>query len=138
MNDARVDFYLLPATSWQECLPFARGLIEKAYRQGHALTIALDTPKLTEMLDTALWCDRPETFLPHECDTHAATITVARHQQAPTLRLQMTLDPAPTEGWERLLQIVPSASTLKIQARQRYREFQARGLTPETHQPKKS
>lgn len=61
----KIDFYVLsdttPAARWL----FACRLIDKAYRLGHRVLVALDNQADAQAFDELLWTFKPESFIPH-------------------------------------------------------------------------
>ncbi len=60
MSDIR--FYHLAHQTLAQALP---RLLEKALQSGHRMLVKAPSTEAVERLNTALWTDRPESFLPH-------------------------------------------------------------------------
>lgn len=61
----KIDFYILPEPSVQNCLSFACRLVEKAYKKGHRIYLHTKDQAMAFQLDELLWTYRDESFLPH-------------------------------------------------------------------------
>lgn len=130
----QIDFYILEEPQFKDSLAFACRLAEKAYQQGHQITI--ECADDVANLDMWLWTFNDESFLPHGPDHHHSNrIVVSRlHQQGAPLFLKLTLSPIDAaESWQRVLQIVPKDPSLRNSARQLYRHYQSQGHTLNTH-----
>lgn len=61
----KVDFYLIPGTTFSDVGDFCLRLIEKAFSSGHQVHLHCNAPHETEYLNRFLWESKPESFLPH-------------------------------------------------------------------------
>ncbi len=64
----RVDFYHLQIAPLEKVLPV---LVEKAYQSGQRILIRTQDESKASFLETLLWTYKPESWLPHGCDTGA-------------------------------------------------------------------
>lgn len=61
-----VDFYILQDTASEARWQFACRLIEKAFRQGHRINVALEDDADATAFNDLLWTFKPESFIPHQ------------------------------------------------------------------------
>lgn len=131
----RADFYIVTDQSFQQCQTFACRLADKAYQQGHQITIQTESTLATNTLNELLWSFKPTSFIGHQiAHNQNNQIHIQRQaSRADKLLLNLSMQ-IPTERWQRILQIVPNVPTLKSQARELYRQLQQQGYTINTHQ----
>jgi len=139
--ETRVDFYVLAEGARLNRERLICRLAGKAYAHGKRVYIHTDTSEEAMRLDDLLWTFEDIGFLPHEraedgpnpdtpilvgCGTEAPqTVTV----------LITTAHPVPAfiERYERVIEVVDQDPEHLKRSRQRYRDYQARGLNPHKH-----
>ncbi|MCL7420369.1 MAG: DNA polymerase III subunit chi [Methylobacter sp.] len=137
-----VSFYILPSLSLQERYLFACKLIEKAYRSGHFCYVLTDSDEQSEIMDNLLWTFRAGSFIPHQVyagerpDLDNVILIGSRQAPESWQRTVINLSsqcPRELDRIERLLEILDNSETTKTAGRQRYRQYQQRGLAISTH-----
>jgi DNA polymerase-3 subunit chi len=73
----RIDFYVLTEETAIVRLHYACRLAEKAFHHGHTIVIAVDDESQASNLSEYLWSFKPESFLPHQLQTHDGEQQVA-------------------------------------------------------------
>lgn len=139
--ETRVDFYVLAEGARLSRERLICRLAGKAYAHGQRVYIHAGTPEEAERLDDLLWTFEDIGFLPHqraESDPHPDTpILVGCGTEPPetTTVLITTAHPVPgfIERFERVIEVVDQDPERLRCSRQRYRDYQARGLTPHKH-----
>lgn len=138
--ETRVDFYVLAEGARLNRERLICRLAGKAYAHGKRAYIHTGTNEEAMRLDDLLWTFEDIGFLPHEraedrpnpdtpilvgCGTEPQTATV----------LITTAHPVPAfiERYERVLEVVDQDPERLKRSRQRYRDYQARGLSPHKH-----
>ena len=121
-------------------LGFACRLLRKAVRQGVRVQVTAPADVLAA-LDRGLWSFDPHDFVPH-VRMPGATAAVARRtpvwlvltalqEGAPQVLVNLGADPpAEHAALQRVIEIVANDADEAAQGRQRWREYQARGLLP--------
>ncbi len=136
-----VDFYILPAASVTDTLPFVCRLAEKAWRSTQRIYIHTDQ---IAQLDTLLWTYRDEGFLPHQP-------YIATPPTVPAIEIGIAASPADRfdilinlsqqmpdfyKQFKRILEIIPGNHVdARTAARERFRFYQTQQCTIQTHQP---
>ena len=111
---------------------FACQLTQKAYQQGHRITIDLDNEAAANELDQLLWSFRAESFVAHEKLADANRIEVGALKKPQEVLLNLTMNAVDDNSWQRLLQIVPADDALKAQARELFKVYKERGFVVNT------
>ncbi|MEZ5541699.1 MAG: DNA polymerase III subunit chi [Pseudomonadota bacterium] len=137
----QVDFYILQEDGADARPLFTCRLTEKAYKQGHRVFINTESEAQMKQLDDLLWSFRAGSFLPH------AVYAGSRDDTAPVL-LGHALEPDGPEDvlvnlgstvptwfgrFRRVAELVGGDETARAAARTRYRFYQDRGYTLNTH-----
>jgi DNA polymerase-3 subunit chi len=137
----QVDFYILKDSAPDARSLFTCRLTEKAYKHGHRVFINTDSaPRLRE-LDDLLWTFRAGSFLPHTVYTGTADVDQpillghAREPDGPADVLVNLDSTVPTwfGRFERVAELVSGDESERAAARERYRFYQDRGYTLNTH-----
>jgi len=136
----QVDFYILSDTSSQACSLFSCRLAEKAYKQGHRVFINTDSTPQLKQLDDLLWTFRAGSFVPHAVyteDCHAQPVLLG-HGVDPEDHNDVLVNmaneiPAFFSRFERVAELVGGDEKERTAARERYRFYQDRGYTLNTH-----
>lgn len=139
--ETRVDFYVLAEGARLTRERLICRLAGKAYANGKRVYIHTDTNEEAMRLDDLLWTFEDIGFLPHEraedgpdpdtpilvgCGTEPP-------ETAPVLITTAHPVPAFIERYERVLEVVDQDPERLKCSRQRYRDYQARGLNPQKH-----
>ncbi len=137
----RADFYLIAKPRFREQpLLLVCELARKASDAGMAtLVLARDTAQ-AEQLDDLLWSFDPDAFVPHqiagaEVDEEEAAVLIATPDHDVALRpLVINLRDGAVEGeFERVLEVVPADESARAPSRQRWKQYQARGVEVGKH-----
>ena len=138
---ARADFYLVGKPRFREQpLLLACELARKATDQGHALLVLCASAEQAELLDDLLWSFDPDAFIPHQIagedadEEEAAVLIAAPEHDAPMRPLVINLRDEPVDGaFERVLEVVPADESARGPLRERWKQYQARGLDVKKH-----
>ena len=132
----RADFYLIDKPRFrEEPLLLVCELARKATDAGqHTLVLVRDVAQ-AEALDDLLWSFDPDAYVPHqiagadEDEDEAAVLIAPPGVDAPLRPLLVNLrDAAPTGSFERVLEVVPADESARGPLRERWKQYQARGL----------
>jgi DNA polymerase-3 subunit chi len=137
----QVDFYIL-----QDSQPGARALLtcrltEKAFKQGHQVYINTESGQQLKKLDDLLWTFRDGSFLPHgryeanASSTHPVLLGYAVEPEGPSDVLVNLSNDVPSffSRFTRVAELVGGDEVQRENARERYRFYQDRGYTLNTH-----
>jgi DNA polymerase-3 subunit chi len=137
----QVDFYILQDGGPDPRPLFACRLTEKAYRQGHQVFINTESTPQLKQLDDLLWTFRAGSFLPHAVyngDADGEQPILLGHARDPEgaadvlVNLESTVPPW-FGRFHRVAELVGSDDSARAAARERYRFYQDRGYTLNTH-----
>jgi DNA polymerase-3 subunit chi len=142
----QVDFHLNVPVDAPLRLGYLCRLLAKAYAARAPVWVILP-PALLEPLDQALWTQPADDFVPHvRFDAEALLVRrspiVLATPEAPLAGAREVLVNAAPEwpavlatnpGLARVIEIVGADDAEKAAARQRWRRYQAMGITPRTH-----
>ena len=138
---ARADFYLIAKPRFrEEPLLLVCELARKAHDAGFpTLVLARDTAQ-AEALDDLLWSFDADAYLPHQIagmddeDELAPILILPPEADAPMRPLIINLRDAAVEGdFERVLEVVPADPEARTPLRERWKQYQARGLQTNKH-----
>ena len=136
----RADFYIVaePAVPYR----FVCQLAEKARNEGYDIYIHAASREAAATLDDLLWTFRDVSFLPHAAIDAAdavadSPITIGWEGEEPQQR-QVLINlsgaaPEHADAYERIIEVVPSDPADRDRARQRYKDYRARGLEMYSH-----
>ena len=137
----RVDFYVIDNPDERQHQHLVCRLTERAWREGHGVHIHCDEMSLAETLDDLLWTYKDTSFLPHaRLGADAARnvkITLGAGSQMPDshdvlLNLCHAV-PGFFSRFNRVMETTGADPTTRDAARHRYRFYQERGYTLNTH-----
>ncbi|MGB5260371.1 MAG: DNA polymerase III subunit chi [Gammaproteobacteria bacterium] len=136
----QVDFYILEDTATNARPLLTCRLTEKAWKQGHRIFINAASPQQLGELDDLLWTFRAGSFIPHAVYTGSdeAQPVALGHDTEPAgyndvlVNLSDTV-PAYFSRFERVAELVGGDEQQRAAARERYRYYQDRGYTLNTH-----
>ena len=138
----KVNFYVLSSQSEQGRQEFACKLAEKAFRLGFKTYILTNSLQQARQMDNTLWTFRANSFVPHEIyqDTLPATANtvIIGTQTAPvswqhTMINLSTYCPENITQADQIFELLDNDENQKQAGRQRYRQYQALGITPNIH-----
>ncbi|MBW8810478.1 MAG: DNA polymerase III subunit chi [Lysobacter sp.] len=137
----RADFYLIQSPRFkQEPLRLVCELTRKAHDAGLSTLILARSAEQAEQLDDMLWDMGEDAYIPHqiagmdEDEDEADVLIAAPDSQAALRALVINLrDAAVADGFERVLEVVPADDSARGPLRERWKQYQARGLTLNKH-----
>ncbi len=141
---ARVDFYVLTATTPHARGDFACRLAEKAYKLGNSVLIVLANPTDAADLDAQLWTCRPDSFVPHRLlqpnetpapQTDGVCLCTAPISSASfDLLINLAPDPVPDlERFGRLAEVVVQLEPVLHATRRLFGYYKGLQLPVQTH-----
>lgn len=136
----RADFYLIAKPRFrEEPLRLVCELARKAYEAGQwTLVLARDAAQ-AEMLDDLLWDMGDDAYIPHQLaggdeDELTPVVIAGPETDAPLRPLVINLRDTAVEGaFERVLEVVPADDSARGPLRERWKQYQARGLQMQKH-----
>jgi DNA polymerase III subunit chi len=132
----RADFYLIQKPRFrEEPLRLVCELARKAYDANlWTLVLARDAAQ-AEALDELLWAFDDDAYLPHQIagtdeeDELTPVLIATPDSDIPLRPLVINLRDAPVDGsFERVLEVVPADESARGPLRERWKQYQARGL----------
>ena len=132
----RADFYLIAKPRFRaEPLRLVCELARKAHDAGQwTLVLARDAAQ-AEQLDDLLWDMGEDAYIPHQIagadieEEEAAVLIAPPGIDAPLRPLVINLRDAAVDGsFERVLEVVPADESARGPLRERWKQYQARGL----------
>lgn len=136
----QVDFYILNDEAGTARALLACRLTEKAWKQGHRVYINTASPQQLAELDDLLWTFRAGSFIPHGVYTETDTEepVALGHASEPDGHNDVLVNlsdeiPAYFSRFERVAELVGPDEQQRAAARERYRYYQDRGYTLNTH-----
>ncbi len=132
----RADFYLIQKPRFrEEPLRLVCELARKAYDANlWTLVLARDAAQ-AEALDELLWAFDDDAYIPHQIagtddeDALTPVLIAAPDSDIPLRPLVINLRDAPVDGgFERVLEVVPADESARGPLRERWKQYQARGL----------
>jgi DNA polymerase-3 subunit chi len=138
---ARADFYLVTTPRFRsEPLRLVCELARKAFDAGLPTLVLARSQAQAEALDDLLWDMGDEVYIPHqiagadEDEDEAEVLIAAPEVDAPLRPLVINLRDAAVEGaFERVLEVVPADESSRGPLRERWKQYQARGLELKKH-----
>lgn len=137
----RADFYLIQKPRFrEEPLRLVCELARKAYDANlWTLVLARDAAQ-AEALDELLWAFDDDAYIPHQIagtddeDDLTPVLIAAPGDDVPLRALVINLRDAPVDGsFERVLEVVPADESARGPLRERWKQYQARGLDVKKH-----
>ena len=138
---ARADFYLIDKPRFrEEPLLLVCELARKAFDAGiPTLVLARDTAQ-AEAIDDLMWSFDPDAYLPHQIagsdeeDEVTPILILAPDADSPMRPMVINLRDAAVEGdFDRVLEVVPADPAARAPLRERWKQYQARGLQLNKH-----
>lgn len=136
----RIDFYVLPDAKPKGRQLLACRLAEKALAQGLKVFIHTGSPEQSMLLDELLWTYKDISFVPHAVDrirsgepvlVSHTTDHVPDHTSV-LINLGNAV-PGDIRRFERVTELVDQTDAVKLEARNRFRQYREQGYTPQTH-----
>ena len=132
----RADFYLIAKPRFREQpLLLVCELARKASDAGLPMLVLCASTAQAEALDDLLWSFDPDAYVPHQIvgadeDEDEVPVLIAAPEHDAALRpLVLNLrDAAVPEGFERVLEVVPADESARGPLRERWKQYQARGV----------
>ncbi|MBU2546726.1 MAG: DNA polymerase III subunit chi [Pseudomonadota bacterium] len=129
-----ISFYLIPEPSLEGKLRFACRLIEKIYTQ-HQIYVQTSSVAIATQLNDMLWTFRDISFVPHELfdstKKQNAPVQIGHHAQCPeqtNIVLNLTEQlPIEQASVTRIIEIVGTDETDKIQSREKFKQYKESG-----------
>ncbi len=143
----RVDFYILETAESASRLLFACRLTEKAYGMSTGVYAHTETLAEARKLDDMLWTFRQGSFVPHQLLTNdtgddsdeklRAPVSIgsgSKNEPGGDLLINLTDNlPDFANGFRRVAEIISGSDAAQEAGRERFRQYRAMGLKPETH-----
>jgi DNA polymerase-3 subunit chi len=138
---ARADFYLVTTPRFRsEPLRLVCELARKAFDAGLPTLVLARSQAQAEALDDLLWDMGDEVYIPHqiagadEDEDEAEVLIAAPEVDAPLRPLVINLRDAAVDGaFDRVLEVVPADESSRGPLRERWKQYQARGLELKKH-----
>lgn len=137
----RADFYLIDKPRFrEEPLLLVCELARKAFEANiPTLVLARDNAQ-AEAIDDLMWSFDPDAYLPHQIadsdeeDEVTPILILAPDADSPMRPMVINLRDAPVEGdFDRVLEVVPADPAARAPLRERWKQYQARGLQLNKH-----
>ncbi|WP_133500630.1 DNA polymerase III subunit chi [Cognatilysobacter terrigena] len=138
---ARADFYLITTPRFRsEPLRLVCELARKAFDAGLPTLVLARSQEQAEALDDLLWDMGDEVYIPHQIagaeeDEEEAEVLIASPDVDTPLRpLVINLRDAAVDGaFDRVLEVVPADESARGPLRERWKQYQSRGLELKKH-----
>ncbi|MGY4517229.1 DNA polymerase III subunit chi [Lysobacter sp. HA18] len=138
---ARADFYLITTPRFRsEPLRLVCELARKAFDAGLPTLVLARSQEQAEALDDLLWDMGEEVYIPHQIvgaeeDEDEAEVLIASPDTDVALRpLVINLRDAAVDGaFDRVLEVVPADESSRGPLRERWKQYQSRGLELKKH-----
>ena len=132
----RADFYLIDKDRFRaQPLLLVCELARKAYAASQPLLVLARDSAQAEALDDLLWAFDENAYIPHQIagtddeDELTPVLIAAPDADVPLRALMINLRDAPVDGsFERVLEVVPADESARGPLRERWKQYQARGL----------
>ena len=137
----RADFYLIDKPRFrEEPLLLVCELARKAFDAGiPTLVLARDNAQ-AEAIDDLMWSFDPDAYLPHQIavsdeeDELTPILILSPDVDSPMRPMVINLRDAVVDGdFERVLEVVPADPAARAPLRERWKQYQARGLDLNKH-----
>ena len=137
MTAPRADFYLIAKPRFRdEPLRLVCELVRKAYDAELWTLVLARNDAQAELLDDLLWDMGDDAYIPHqiagrdEDDDLTPVLIATPDSDIPLRSLVINLRDAPVQGaFDRVLEVVPADPSARGPLRERWKQYQARGLT---------
>ena len=136
----RADFYLIAKPRFREDpLLLVCELARKALEADQPTLVLARDQAQAEALDDLLWAFDPDAYIPHQIagddeDELAPVLIATPDSDTPLRPVVINLRDAPVAGsFERVLEVVPADDSARGPLRERWKQYQARGLDLKKH-----
>jgi len=137
----RADFYLIAKPRFcAQPLLLVCELAKRAVESGQPTLILARDAAQAEQLDDLLWSFDPDAYVPHQIagadieEEEADVLIAAPEHDTPLRPLVINLRDAPVAGdFQRVLEVVPADESARGPLRERWKQYQARGLELKKH-----
>lgn len=137
----RADFYLIDKPRFrEEPLLLVCELARKAFDAGIPTLVLARDHAQAEAIDDLMWSFDPDAYLPHQIagsdeeDELTPILILAPDTDSPMRPMVINLRDAAVEGdFERVLEVVPADPAARTPLRERWKQYQARGLDLNKH-----
>lgn len=132
----RIDFYILAATQPAQRTHFACRLAARAWREGLSVWIRTPDHATSEQLDEALWTFDEGSFIPHGLTPREGDNPIVIGDAPCPGALLINLADSLADDWaerDRVAEIITADEATRQAGRNRYRDYQQAGATPQTH-----
>ncbi|HEY0660630.1 MAG TPA: DNA polymerase III subunit chi [Lysobacter sp.] len=137
----RADFYLIQKERFrEEPLLLVCELARKAHDANLSTLVLARDAEQAERLDDLLWSFDPDAYIPHQIagadidEEEAAVLIAEPGTDAPMRPLVINLRDDAVEGtFDRVLEVVPADETARGPLRERWKQYQSRGLDLKKH-----
>ena len=137
----RADFYLIDKPRFrEEPLLLVCELARKAFDAGFPTLVLARDGAQAEAIDDLMWSFDPDAYLPHQIagsddeDELTPILILAPETDSPMRPMVINLrDAAVADGFERVLEVVPADPAARAPLRERWKQYQARGLALNKH-----
>ncbi len=137
---ARADFYLIQKERFrEEPLLLVCELARKAHDANLWTLVLVRDEEQAERLDELLWEFDENAYIPHQLagddeDELAPVLIATPDSDTPMRPVVINLRDAPVAGsFERVLEVVPADDSARGPLRERWKQYQARGLELKKH-----
>ncbi len=137
---ARADFYLIDKPRFRDQpLLLVCELARRAYASQQPTLILVRDEAQAEAVDELLWAFDEEAFIPHQLagdadDASTAVLIVLPGTETPDRPLVINLrDDIATGSYQRVLEVIAADPSEREGSRQRWRQYQALGLSLAKH-----
>ena len=137
----RADFYLIDKPRFrEEPLLLVCELARKAFDAGLPTLVLARDHAQAEAIDDLMWSFDPDAYLPHQIagsdeeDELTPILILTPDTDSPMRPMVINLRDAAVEGdFERVLEVVPADPAARTPLRERWKQYQARGLDLNKH-----
>ena len=137
----RADFYLIDKPRFrEEPLLLVCELARKAFDAGIPTLVLARDHAQAEAIDDLMWSFDPDAYLPHQIagsddeDEVTPILILAPDADSPMRPMVINLRDAAVEGdFDRVLEVVPADPAARAPLRERWKQYQARGLQLNKH-----
>lgn len=138
---SRADFYLIDKPRFREQpLLLVCELAKRCEATGKGTLVLCDSQAQAEELDDLLWSFEEDSFIAHQIagtedeEEDVPVLIAAPGTDVPLRPLVINLRANPVaEGFERVLEVVPADASARVPLRERWKQYQARGLALHKH-----
>ena len=138
---ARADFYLIDKPRFrEEPLLLVCELARKAFDANIPTLVLARDDAQAEAIDDLMWSFDPDAYLPHQIagsddeDEVTPILILAPDADSPMRPMVINLRDAAVEGdFDRVLEVVPADPAARAPLRERWKQYQARGLQLNKH-----